>query len=1015
MRRIRVFTSMLAPAAALGLFVFAAPQALASPSAGQAKAVDEELIPGKPGQLVTDLKTTPVGPGVRLIAFERFDRLGWVRGQVLKVDLGNNAVTADLLFPGQISAAKPLSDIVRINGAIAGVNGDYFDMSGSKAPLGVQIKNGELLKGPVPAWTKAAGVGRDGLGRLAEVMLEGTVAWPGGEKPLSALNQSYIPYDGIGVYTPVWGTASRAGATEGAWAVTEILVRDGKVASISNQPGSGDIQEGSFLIVARDIATTWFYDLKVGDPVSVRYTPKTDAAVPFRFAVGGNAILLKDGQIQEFSDPNSEPRTAIGFSADGKTMFLVAVDGRQSGSRGMTMRELAEFLQGLGAANALHLDGGGSTTLVARKPGEQSAEVINNPSDGSERPVPNGIGVFAAAGSGKPAGLALAPVSDHPNARRVFPGLSRSLTVKGYDETYAPAAAVNIAWQAIPEDRGSIERNGVSSESGVFRGAKPGKAVVQAEAEGVTGALDVEVLGELARIETDTGKIGLVPGETGVFSVVGYDADGYAAPIEPRDVTLEYDRSVVDIAGTSRGAFRVTPKSEGSTVITVTVNGHKTFLPVAVGLETVPVSGFEDLSLWKPSSTRATAAMEAAPGERDQGLKIAYDFSQSTGTRTANVHPVAPFELPDRPSRIALKVKGAARGEWIAFTLRDAAGKYHNVYGPHVDWSGWRTVEVQIPNGIEYPVQLTTIGAIETNADKQYQGELVYDDLAVKVMPNIAAPERPAPSDDPLFVEKLEPQRWKFAVLNGGRLAGASPDGDGAERVRATLRKIAAAEPEFLVINGNFVNSANPDNFALAEKLLAEEIGNRFPVYYVPGDGEMAESGNLNNFLARFQKNRHTFDHKGTRFLLLDSSTGSFRTSDFQQLIEMKASLDDAAKNPAIKNVAVITHYPTRDPLPARNRQLSDRKEAGLLERWLAEFRQISGGKGAAYISGHPQTTHVERVDGVPYVVLGPSGKAYKSGDNDGVWGLFGIDPQSRQGAGWLQAENRPVSDLATL
>jgi hypothetical protein len=53
----------------------------------------------------------------------------------------------------------------------------------------------------------------------------------------------------------------------------------------------------------------------------------------------------------------------------------------------------------LGVDDALNLDGGGDSTLVAREPGEQDVTVQNVPSDGgSLRLVPNGIGIFSSGG-----------------------------------------------------------------------------------------------------------------------------------------------------------------------------------------------------------------------------------------------------------------------------------------------------------------------------------------------------------------------------------------------------------------------------------------------------------------------------------------------------------------------------------------------------------------------------------------------------------------------------------------
>jgi exopolysaccharide biosynthesis protein len=89
-------------------------------------------------------------------------------------------------------------------------------------------------------------------------------------------------------------------------------------------------------------------------------------------------------------DREMHPRTAIGYDRDTGNVLLLVVDGRQSFSRGYTMVELAEMMIELGADEALNLDGGGSTTMVAHKPGGRVA-VRNSPSDGAQRKVANGL------------------------------------------------------------------------------------------------------------------------------------------------------------------------------------------------------------------------------------------------------------------------------------------------------------------------------------------------------------------------------------------------------------------------------------------------------------------------------------------------------------------------------------------------------------------------------------------------------------------------------------------------
>jgi exopolysaccharide biosynthesis protein len=67
---------------------------------------------------------------------------------------------------------------------------------------------------------------------------------------------------------------------------------------------------------------------------------------------------------------------------DTNHLAFVVVDGRDTGySRGVTLPELADIMQALGAQTAYNLDGGGSSTMYFQ------GEVVNRPSNGGERGV----------------------------------------------------------------------------------------------------------------------------------------------------------------------------------------------------------------------------------------------------------------------------------------------------------------------------------------------------------------------------------------------------------------------------------------------------------------------------------------------------------------------------------------------------------------------------------------------------------------------------------------------------
>ncbi len=130
-----------------------------------------------------------------------------------------------------------------------------------------------------------------------------------------------------------------------------------------------------------------------------------------QYIIGGAGLLIKDGHEVEDWSPETfakgfaetrHPRTMIGAAEDG-TIWLVTVDGRQpEHSAGMTLVELRRFARRLGLANALNLDGGGSTTMWVM------GQVINRPSDATgPRKVSDALLVRARSnGAGRQAGAA---------------------------------------------------------------------------------------------------------------------------------------------------------------------------------------------------------------------------------------------------------------------------------------------------------------------------------------------------------------------------------------------------------------------------------------------------------------------------------------------------------------------------------------------------------------------------------------------------------------------------------
>ncbi|TFV32842.1 hypothetical protein E4K10_26020 [Streptomyces sp. T1317-0309] len=87
-----------------------------------------------------------IGPGIDLQHVKALDQKGWYDAQYLTVDLSDRAVGTDLLTSGPVSSGGPLSEAADKAGAVAGVNGEFFDIGNSNAALGGEVQDGKLVK-----------------------------------------------------------------------------------------------------------------------------------------------------------------------------------------------------------------------------------------------------------------------------------------------------------------------------------------------------------------------------------------------------------------------------------------------------------------------------------------------------------------------------------------------------------------------------------------------------------------------------------------------------------------------------------------------------------------------------------------------------------------------------------------------------------------------------------------------------------------------------------------------------
>lgn len=189
------------------------------------------------------------------------------------------------------------------------------------------------------------------------------------------------------LYTPEWNRSTLTDRNG-----VEIIVREDTVSAIQVNVGSNLIPSNGYILSGSGKYADWLKQhAQVGSMAKISYrltsreNPESTLPLEDCSYTSAGTLLIRDGQ--RFTDYGSEsfepwfydrrhPRTAIGLSKDNNTLWLIVADGRQpSLAMGMTLPELTDLLEDLGAHNAYNLDGGGSSTMVVR------GEVVNSYSD----------------------------------------------------------------------------------------------------------------------------------------------------------------------------------------------------------------------------------------------------------------------------------------------------------------------------------------------------------------------------------------------------------------------------------------------------------------------------------------------------------------------------------------------------------------------------------------------------------------------------------------------------------
>ena len=300
-----------------------------------------------------------------------------------------------------------------------------------------------------------------------------------------------------------------------------------------------------------------------------------------------SGYIVKDGVNQYKSNhTDAAPRSVVGIKPDG-TVVIMLNDGRQDPySAGMSMYELAEVMLDLGCSYAVNCDGGGTSTYLSQRPGEE-LKVNNSPSDGAERPTTSGI-LFISTAPSTNEFVRAEITTDYmyytPNSVVEFDSLAVNLVG---EQVEMPS---DIAWQLLDESMGTITDEGVFTSNG-----KIGKVTAQLIHDGkVKGEKEIQIVWPTEFAFASNAMTVPFGKEVNIELVATYGGTESYVALKDGDVKFELSESSLGIIN---GYSFIANDDETSEVtkgtLSATINGLTAITSISLGKGSKVIFGFE--------------------------------------------------------------------------------------------------------------------------------------------------------------------------------------------------------------------------------------------------------------------------------------------------------------------------------------------------------------------------------------------------------------------------------------
>ncbi|MBQ9535082.1 MAG: phosphodiester glycosidase family protein [Clostridia bacterium] len=672
---------------------------------------------------------------------------------------------------------------------MAAVNGDYFNMD-TGLPTGMLVNGGRLCVSD-GGWNAVAFFA-DGRAMCGTPRLSMQITREDGRvMPISALNKIRTTA-GIYLYTDDFAASTHTTAAgrevvlRAEYGGTLRLGQPLSLIVVANNAVAGTaIGEGDFVLSLTNAnrAGLSLEDMQPGERITLLARTADPIWHEALYTCGGGNMLARDGALTADATSQADARTVIGVRPDG-SLFVLVCDGRQSLSAGISLREAAEMLLAKGCDNVINMDGGGSSALGVRRPGQEECSLVSLPSGGALRKCANFI-LFAALGDPY---MEADSAAVYPHSAAALAGARVELTGKLYNASYYPAGQYDGGFY--------VESGGGSIDGAAFIAPQEaGRSVVAAD--------DPRLFSHSAQIDTveEPRSIALVRhGTVSALSALSVQPDGsvdldvYAFDGLRRLICQDgqFEFSVSGGCGTvdGEGVFTACSVAGMSGSLTVSRGALSLTLPVTVGRAPQMLEDFEGDTVYTASAEEASAQVLRRPEYARCGFGSLALASESEGE--VRFEAERALVLPSGVLALSMMVRGSGALS-ISFGERAEPLAFDGAY------DGWQHVSVLVPAGAEAVTGFVTEGFAEVHIDRlmchfgadpgdtEAPGiELFETDGGIAA---VISDNYPLPIGKGLISVTVDGKRAEFEYSDkSGELFCALPEDGGLHRVTVTAR-----------------------------------------------------------------------------------------------------------------------------------------------------------------------------------------------------------------------------------